>query len=141
MTQNTSYQAVAVAMATHPDLDHGDESGWHDFECTIPADFSGEFNYEDSSTSVFFDYQIYDDNIEMLTIEQEFDLDSVAVILSYHNGIEQIGYSVNKAENELSVRYDGKRIMSFVAKVGDRTIEFKRDMSHEEGIAPIFVPA
>ena len=140
-TNPESYKAVAVAMASHPSLDHGDDSGWHDLECTIPADFTGAFDHDDFSTSVFFDYAFYEDDVEILSIEQEIDLDDVAILLSFNNGIETVGYSVNDGSNELSVRYDGSRIMSFTATVNGKTIEFKRDLSHADGVAPVFIPA
>lgn len=140
-TSPESYKAVAVAMASHPNIDHGDDSGWHDHECIIPADFLGTIEHDDVSTSVFFDYAFHDDDVELLSIEQEIELDDCALLLSFSNGIETIGFSYNNGANKVSARFNGSRIMSFTATVNDKTITFNRDLSHADGVAPIFIPA
>lgn len=53
--------ATAQAFATHPNLEHGDDVGFHDIETSIFADFNGSFDFGDHDHNVFYDLTITDD--------------------------------------------------------------------------------
>lgn len=134
------FAVVANALFTHPSVDHGADIGFWDADMTIPADFSGTLSHGGYAISLSLYYHINQDHDEQLNIEQEIDLGQASILIHYLNGCEQVGFGHNHGGAKLYATYDGTRLLQIAAEVNGETFTFARDLTHQAGIAPIFLP-
>lgn len=137
--QSLSFAAIANAFITHPKVDSGDDVGWLDFDNGIPSDFSGALLCNKQPTHLYFNYHVLEEGYEIVEIEQEIELPSAVILLNFSNGSEQIGFNGTESTGTISASFDGTRLHKFVVDVDGNSFTFERDLSHQNGIAPIFI--
>ena len=133
------FAAIVNAFIHHPHVDPGPEIGLLDPVSGIPSDFSGAFLCNKQPTHIHFQYYILEEEYEVLEIKQEIELPGAIVALDCVNGCEHVGFSYNKEVGTINASFEGTRLLKFVVDVDGKIFTFERDLSHQNGIAPIFI--